>query len=316
MRKALVIGGGGFIGSHLTRYLCEHDWKVNVIDRAPSDEFLQICSPFLKSANVDLHEDQELESKVRESSVIFHLAGQPSVQACENDPAGSARDNFETTFKIIEALRQVAEDRQSRMLVFTSTCAVYGDPQMRSPISEGAVTSPLSNYGKDKLRSETAIFEAASSGLFSCCALRLFNVYGPGQKRNSPYSGVITRFLDALATGRALEIYGTGQQVRDFIHVNDVVHALCLAAESQGFEAPLNMATGIGTTINELAELFIRSKPIAVRRLAPRESDIFFSVGDISKMRSFLKWSPTVLVQQGIQQLIDGAPQLKVGPLR
>lgn len=309
MHKALVIGGGGFIGSHLTRYLCEQNWKVNVIDRAPSDEFLQISSPFLRSANVDLHEDQELNSKVRESSVIFHLAGRPSVQLCESDPVGSERDNFETTFKITEALRQAAEDRHSRMLVFTSTCAVYGDPQMRSPVSENAVTSPLSNYGRDKLRSEAAIFEAASSGLFSCCVLRLFNVYGPGQKRGSRYSGVITRFLDTLATGKALDIYGSGQQVRDFIHVNDVVRVLCLAAESQGLDAPLNVATGIGTTVNKLAELFIRSKPIAVRRLAARESDIFFSVGDISKLRSFLKWSPTILVQEGIQQLIDRTAQ-------
>jgi UDP-glucose 4-epimerase len=306
MVNALVIGGGGFIGSHLCRELVGQGWRVTVIDRDPSEEFLRLSSPLLTCVKVDLHNDRDLASRVQESSVIFHLAAQPSVVVCEKDPAQSTRDNLLTTVKIVEELKRT--DKQQRMLLFTSTSAVYGRADGESPLSEASPCNPLSHYGKDKLRSEHVIRDAAgTTGAFRYCLFRLFNVYGPGQKDTSPYSGVITRFMHSFCTSAPLEIHGSGKQVRDFVHVKDVARALALGGRSSGFEQPLNVATGRGTTINQLADWFAGRKQLTVRRVEKRQNDVFFSIGDPTRIQSTLNWSASIVIDEGLEQLVNAA---------
>jgi UDP-glucose 4-epimerase len=308
MTTSLVIGGGGFIGTHLVRYLCTRGSKVDVIDRAPSEAFRTISSPLVSCTEIDLHDDAELTARVRKSSVIFHLAAEPSVEICREKPLKSVQDNFLTSVKVMAAVAATSADQKPRNLVFTSTSSVYGDVAAHLPISEETPTIPLSNYGKDKLRSEDVILKAAHAQPgFRCCVLRLFNVYGSGQKKNSPYSGVITRFLEAYLTEQSLHIHGSGEQIRDFVHVQDVVQAIHLAGQSSGFPTPLNVSTGTGVTINGLAELFRRRKNLPVKRGGTRVDDIFFSVGDCSKIRGALNWVARVKLQQGIKELITEA---------
>jgi UDP-glucose 4-epimerase len=306
-KKIIIIGGAGFIGTHLVKLLLMDDVEITVIDREPSADFSSISNTKLNLIHKDLFELINLEALLKAADIVFHLAAQPAVQLCEEHPVLATRDNLETTELLTQTIKKVSVDKKPRRLVFTSTSAVYGDIPFEGKISERLICNPISRYGKDKLLSERNIFEmVAQVPSLTASVFRLFNVYGVGQKKGSPYSGVISKFAERLKAKEPLLIYGDGLQVRDFISITDVLSALRVGAfATSSFESPMNIATGRGVTIKYLAELFVKDSSVSIDYLPLRPSDIHTSVGDNTLIREKLSWKPNVSLEHGVSDFIS-----------
>jgi UDP-glucose 4-epimerase len=231
--------------------------------------------------------------------VVFHQAALVSVPQSIEDPIEAAMVNDLGTLNVLEAARHSGVKR----VVFASSCAVYGDlPQL--PKKEEMDTKPLSPYAASKLHGETyARLYRDLYGLETVC-LRYFNVYGPRQDPSSPYSGVISIFMDKAARGKPPTIYGDGEQYRDFVYVADVVQANLLAAQRENISSVvINVGTGKSVTVNSLwkniAELAgVQGEP---ERANFRPGDIRQSVAEISRAYELLDFEPRYSLEEGLQ---------------
>ena len=301
MKKCLVTGGAGFIGSNLVESLVGASVQVKVLDNLSSG-VLQNLERFredidFKQGDVrDLGTLREIMSGVE---VVFHQAALVSVPQSIEDPIEAAMVNDLGTLNVLESARHSGV----RRVVFASSCAVYGDlPQL--PKKEEMDTRPMSPYAASKLHGETyAKLYGDLYGLETVC-LRYFNVYGPRQDPSSPYSGVISIFMDKAARGETPTIYGDGEQCRDFVYVADVVQANLLAAQRQNISSVvINVGTGKSVTVNSLwkniAELAgVYGEP---ERANSRPGDIRQSVAEISQAQELLDFEPRYSLEEGLQ---------------
>jgi UDP-glucose 4-epimerase len=297
-RRIAVTGGAGFIGSHLVDALsAEND--VVVLDDFSSGRMENLLgSAGHRIVRGSVTRPSQLRLAFRGADTVFHLAARPGVPASVADPRGSSRVNLDGTLNVLEAAREC----DVRKVVFSSSCAVYGDA--RPPVRETAAPAPMSPYAVQKLAAEHYCknFQALY-GLRTVC-LRYFNVFGPRQDPASQYAAVVPVFFrDLLAKGR-LTVFGDGSQTRDFIFVDDVVRANLLAAEKGAADGlVLNIATGRGTSVNALAREIARlaAKPLAVKRAPPRGGDIRHSWADISRARKVLGFRPKTSLSDGLR---------------
>lgn len=307
MSLFLVTGGCGFIGTHLCRMLAASGHRLRVLDDLSSG-----CPDGLPAGTeliIGNVADPETAARTTAGTDgCFHLAAVASVQRCNEDWLASHRINLGGTVAIFEAA--LAAGRIP--VVYASSAAVYGAGR-DLPLAETAPTRPLSAYAADKLGSE---LHAAAAGLvhgLPTFGLRFFNVYGPGQNPDSPYSGVISIFARRLAEGRPLLIHGDGLQARDFVHVSDVAAALIAAMGAAGVDAPLaNVCTGRMTTLLELAQLLGRAAGQAPRIEygAPRPGDIRLSCGDPGRARELLGFSARIGMAEGLVPFAGREPPL------
>jgi len=190
--------------------------------------------------------------------------------------------------------------------VFISSCAVYGEPEFL-PVSELARTGPISPYAESKLVGERYCLGFCERQLLRTVVLRFFNVYGPRQRMND-YSGVITRFIDAIKDKQSLVIYGDGLQTRDFVNVNDVADGVVAAVKAgKAVGEVFNIGSGKQTSIGELARtiLDLSGAGLEVRNEAPRRGDIKASSADIRKAKKLLGYEPRVALRDGLQVLLE-----------
>ena len=301
MKKCLVTGGAGFIGSNLVERLVDASVQVKVLDNLSSG-FLQNLEPFQEHIYFkegDVRDMATLEEIMVDVEVVFHQAALVSVPQSIEDPIETAMVNDLGTLNVLEAARHSGV----RRVVFASSCAVYGDlPQL--PKREEMETKPLSPYAASKLHGETyARLYGDLYGIETVC-LRYFNVYGPRQDPGSPYSGVISIFMDKAARGESPTIYGDGKQYRDFVYVVDVVQANLLAAQRENISGVvINLGTGKSVTVNNLwkniSELAgVRDEP---KRADSRPGDIRQSVAEISRAQELLDFEPRYTLEEGLR---------------
>jgi len=305
IKRALVTGGAGFIGSHLVDALLDMGCEVVVFDNL-STGHIRNLEQVRKDIDFREGDIRDLES-MRESAagcdVIFHLAAVVSVPQTVADPIHSAHVNDMGTLNVLEAARLQAVNR----VVLSSSCAVYGDdPEI--PKHEDMLLRAQSPYAVQKLTNElNACLYAKLYGLDTVC-LRYFNVFGPRQDPSSPYSGVISIFMTRAVAKKAPVIYGNGRQFRDFIFVADVVQANMLAAASQNTGgAVFNIGTGKHVRINQLWEVIA---VMAGTKLSPvyeqsRPGDIIESVAAIHKAGDRLGFKPQTSFQEGLQKTFN-----------
>lgn len=301
-KSILVIGGAGFIGSHTVDLLLQEGHRVRVLDNFSSGrkENLPWEHPHLEIVSGDLEDGVLLERAFDQAQAVLHLAAQVSVQRSLEDPLGSCRQNILNFVRVLEQAR-----RHGTRVVYASSAAVYGDPEVL-PVDEQAPVRPVSPYGLEKYSNELyAELYGRIHGL-SHLGLRYFNVYGPRQDPGSPYSGVISRFVDQIRKGQALTVRGDGLQGRDFIHVADVARAN-LAALFASLCGVVNIAGGQVTTVRRLAELIIElhGGKGSIEGVPPLPGDIRHSRADIGRMQQFLI-APGIPLDQGLQDLLDG----------
>ena len=243
--QILVTGGTGFIGSHVCISLVDSGFKVVCLDNLTNGKKANLA-PVLDSPNLvlidgDIRSIEDCEKAMKGCTHVCHLAARSSV-------LGSSHEELmENNLLGTENLVKCAIKNDISVFVFSSSCAVYGDAE--PPITLDTELRPISAYGKSKVLAEKLIQE---SGL-NHRILRYFNVYGPRQRSDSPYSAVIPIFFSRLLAGLPPTLYGNGEQTRDFIHVDDVVLANLSALNEEG-ESILNIGTGKATSIVELLE--------------------------------------------------------------
>lgn len=308
----MVTGGAGFIGSHLVRALAERGESVRVVDDLSSGRLenladLEPGEPG-SGARVELHRGDVADgpfvrTALRGARGVFHEAAQVSVPASIRDPVTSYRVNVMGTLQVLEAARAEGV----RKVVFAASSAAYGD-EPTLPKVEDMPPRPLSPYASGKLAGEALLSVWGRVFGLDTVALRYFNVYGPGQADDSPYSGVIALFARAVLERRAPTVFGEGEQSRDFVYVADVVRANLLAMDRE-LEAGtvLNVGTGRRVTVNELyrrlAEL--AGFPGEPLRAPPRAGDVPHSQASIERARALLGFEPQVELAEGLRRTLD-----------
>lgn len=254
MQRALVTGGAGFIGSHLVRALLAHGTEVVVIDdmsnglQANLDEVMHGIE-FVQASILD---EAALREAGRGCDTIFHLAAVSNVSQTIETPMVGHAVNATGVMNVLQLARE-----SKAHVVYSSSAAVYGDTEPHPKTEEGPF-DPLSLYGSQKLFGELLLRNYGRIfGLTSVC-LRYFNVYGLRQRPDSPYSGVISVFVDRAKQGLPITIHGDGTQTRDFVSVHDVVRANLAAAEARScLGQAFNVCRGEETSVRELAERVI-----------------------------------------------------------
>jgi UDP-glucose 4-epimerase len=304
-RKALVTGGAGFIGSHLVKSLSNAGCEVVVLDNLSGGHRsnLESVNSDIEFYKNDIRELDALEAAARDCDVIFHLAAIVAVQQTVEAPIDSAMVNDIGTLNVLEAARK----RKVRNAVLASSCAVYGDDP-RLPKDETMMPQPASPYAVHKLSAEHYFRVYCRLFGIKTTSLRFFNVFGPRQDPSSPYSGVISIFMNRAVSGQAPVIYGDGNQTRDFVYVKDVVKGLVLAA-GPDIEAGdvFNIGSGSRVTINRLWELIasLSDQQSEPAYQPARPGDIRHSLGNIDKARSLLKFNTDFTLEHGLELTME-----------
>jgi UDP-glucose 4-epimerase len=293
----VVTGGSGFIGTHLCGHLIDAGYKVRVLDIVPPKMGLK--AEFVRASVLDT---LRLKKMFEGAEGVVHLAALIDVATSVADPYADFSVNAEGTMNVLEAARRSGV----RKVAFASSAAVYGEP-VRLPVDEEHPTAPMSPYGAAKLAAERYVLLYNSLYGMENTALRLFNVYGGGQNPASPYSGVITKFATAIAEGNQPIIFGDGEQTRDFVHVDDVCDAFLRAIEGQGCPMPLNIASGVETSVRELLETVcgICGADFSPTYVPERKGEIARSVADIKLARKKLGYSPKLALSQGLREILE-----------
>ncbi|GET35684.1 NAD-dependent epimerase/dehydratase family protein [Microseira wollei] len=301
----IVTGGAGFIGSHVTEQLLSEGYSVTVVDNLTTGRLQNLTkhprSKFLKK-DVSACKPEDFPEQI---DGIAHLAATPSVTESWLHPLEAHHNNISATISVIQLIQALKIPR----LVFASSAAVYGNP-IQVPISEDHPTSPLSPYGLQKLVCEQYANLFAKSFDFSFVGLRMFNVFGPRQVPNSPYSGVISIFVSAMQQNLPISIYGDGTQTRDFVYVKDVAIAFTKALTlslAPGSCLSCNLGTGKAVTLLQLVDILKGHFPdwkSPVRFAPARLGDIQHSLADISKISSVLNFVPQWSLESAMPFLI------------
>ena len=303
MNKAVVTGGAGFIGSHLTGELAGRDFSVTVIDDLSSGKIDNI-EPLLSSNKITFIQESitnlpVLNKSLAEADFVFHLAALGSVPQSVEQPETYHEVNINGIFNVLLAARK----NKVKKVVYTSSAAVYGnDPEL--PKREDMLPCTISPYAVTKLTGEyyCNAFHAAY-GLPTVC-LRFFNVFGPRQDPNSQYAAVIPNFIKRIREGNPPIIYGDGEQTRDFTYVSDVVKAMILVAENDA-TGIYNISRGETITISVLADTVIRTfnADVHPEYREPRPGDIVHSYADITKAKS-IGFHPKYTLEEGLSRMI------------
>jgi nucleoside-diphosphate-sugar epimerase len=301
---ALVTGGAGFIGSHLTEELVKCGMRVRVLDDLSSgtERNLMAVADRIDFFHGDIRDTATLRAAARGCGTVYHLAGLASVPMSQEAPALCLDVNGTGTLNVFTAALEAGSER----VVYASTSAVYGD--LPAPHREDMLPSPDNPYAAAKLLGEHLGLFFQRKGLRTV-SLRYFNVYGPRQTPDGPDSGVIPKFVAAAARGERPVIHGNGEQTRDFVHVKDVVKATMQAAASRRAEGSYNVATGSPVSINELAGLIRGLDPQRFRdpSFAPeRPGDPARSWADVRRAREDLGFSASVPLSEGLRKLLEG----------
>ena len=277
MTAYLVTGGAGFIGSHLCEALIAQGNTVRVLDNLSTGR-RENLPPAATLIEGDVADPVMVAQAMEGMNGCFHLAAIASVEKGVTDWVGTHQANITGTITVFDAIRR----QGSRIPVaYASSAAVYGNTDI-IPISENTPRLPLSAYGADKYGCELHSRVASHVHGIPTVGLRFFNVYGPRQDPQSPYSGVISIFCERIARGQPVTVFGDGEQTRDFIYVTDVVRALVAAMALRPDGSPVfNVCTGIPTSVNALAKLIagLAGQPLNARSQPPRCGEIMHSIG-------------------------------------
>ncbi len=293
----IVTGGAGFIGSHVVDALIARGQDVIVIDDLSSGRRENLAQhPDIDLRVADVADEWPLNDESIEG--IVHLAAQVSVVRSMQAPLDDLRANAQGTVRALEVARQ----RSVPKVVFASSAATYGDVE-HVPTPEDAPKAPLSPYGVNKLAGENWLGMYGAVHGVGTSALRFFNVYGPRQDPSSPYSGVISIFLERSARGDGLTIYGDGQQTRDFVYVGDVVRAILAALDHPGSTPPINVGTGRSVTIETLAHevLAANKADVKVTLAEARTGDIRHSCAVVDRLADLLGVRAETSLAEGLE---------------
>lgn len=289
MKRAVVTGGAGFIGSHLVKRLVSNGWKVTVIDNLSTGSLTNLQGLDCEIVECDIR----AELPTIPHTALFHLAAPVSVVESLENPDKYYSEIVDGTVNVVNW----SKANGASTMVMASTAAIYGDSE-DLPLGEEREPNPMSPYAKAKYFAERVLEEETKDLEIRSVALRFFNVFGEGQRNTGGYVSVVPIFRKLWEQGKPMTVNGDGEQTRDFIWVEDVVSALIESRKSDyGFNL-YNVGSGEETTVNQIAEAFggevIYRDPIH----EPRRS-----LACISKIKNRLNWSPKTSVENWIETI-------------
>jgi UDP-glucose 4-epimerase len=311
-KKAVVTGGAGFIGSHITEELIGRDYRVTILDNLSTGSLANI-EPFLSNKNTEFIQGSitnlaTLRNAFSGADYVFHQAAVPSVPRSIKNPKTTHNINATGTLNVLLAAR----DTGVKKVVYASSSSVYGDTPTL-PKVEDMTPNPISPYAISKLTAEyyCQVFQKIYG--LKTASLRYFNVFGPRQNPYSQYAAVIPLFITMSLEGKSPVIFGDGEQSRDFTFVKDVAEANILAAESEA-SGIYNIGNYRSVTIKDLAQLIIKMvgnqsvKPIYKE---PRPGDILHSLADNSRAKSF-GFRTRYSLEEGLAEVIKYLKKMKL----
>ncbi|MDQ3089188.1 MAG: SDR family oxidoreductase [Acidobacteriota bacterium] len=304
--KVLVTGGAGFIGSNLADELIRQGAKVSILDNLVTGfrENLEEITGDFEFIEGDLNDDEKLVKALEDVSIVFHQAALPSVPRSVENPFETHQACVNGTFNLLLK----SKEKGVRRVIYAASSSAYGDQEVL-PKVETMIPQPLSPYAAAKLMGEyyCQVFSRVY-GLETIC-LRYFNVFGPRQNPSSMYSGVISRFIDALMTNQTPVIYGDGEQSRDFTFIANVVNAnISAATTTKGIGEVVNAANGERISLNELLEVLKRitdHQTAAADFQAARNGDVKHSQADNRRAVEWLNYKKLVNLEDGLRQTIE-----------
>ncbi|HEX8566798.1 MAG TPA: SDR family oxidoreductase [Pyrinomonadaceae bacterium] len=305
-KKFLVTGGAGFIGSNLADALIAQGGTVRIIDNFVTGyrENLDEISGDFEFIEGDLNDETKLRQALEGVEVVFHEAALPSVPRSVANPKETHEACVNATFKLLVA----AKEAGVRRLIYAASSSAYGD-QPTLPKIETMLPEPLSPYAAAKLMCEYYCQVFTRVYGLETISLRYFNVFGPRQDPSSEYSGVISRFIDALMIGKTPIIYGDGEQTRDFTYIANVVNANIRASQTtRGIGEVMNAANGDRVTLNELLEVLKKitgKENVQAEHREARPGDVKHSQADNARARECLDYEKLVGLEEGLRRTIE-----------
>jgi UDP-glucose 4-epimerase len=300
-RRVLVTGGAGFIGAAVARRLAQGGARVTVLDDLSGGTRHYPAGSTLIEGSV--RDCDTVDAIVAGHSVIFHLAAR-GIVASTRSPLEDLETNAAGTLNLLLAAREHGIER----FVYASSASIYGNPS-RLPVNEEDRLVPLSPYGVSKLAGEHYCVAFHESYGVPAAVVRYSNVYGPGQCSDSPYAGVVTKFLLRGSRSEPLQVHGDGRQTRDFTFIDDAVAAtLAAGVHPLAVGEVFNVGTGVETSVMDLASAIGRAlgRSAEVRHIAPREVDnVDRRAVSIEKIRRTLRWSPRVSLEAGLRRTAE-----------
>jgi len=303
--RYLVTGGAGFIGSHTVDELVRRGHGVVVLDDLSSGKEENLADvrskiTFMKGSITDL---EAVQRAMHQAEYVIHLAARTSVPRSVKDPIDTNRINVEGTLNVLVAAR----DNRVKRVVFAASSSAYGETPTL-PKKESMQPLPISPYGVSKFVGELyAQTFGRCYGLENVC-LRYFNIFGPRQDPDSPYSGVLSRFTAAFLQDEPPVVFGDGEQTRDFTYVDNAVQANLLASEAPGASGfVFNVGTGDRYSLNQTLEILrgLSAKKLPAKYEPAREGDIRDSQADITAARELLGYEPTVRFEEGLERTYE-----------
>jgi UDP-glucose 4-epimerase len=304
LKTILITGGCGFIGTNLAEYLSGKGYRVRILDNLSSSSQVWTVNPppTQQTAELiigDIRDKDMVNQALKGVDAVVHLAAHTSVVGSLENPEENWDININGTLNLLEACRQNRVDK----FIFASSNAAVGE--QTPPIDERAIPRPLSPYGASKLAGEALCSAYYHSFGLKTISLRFANCYGPYSDHKS---SVIARFMGWAREGKPLIIYGDGNQTRDFIHVVDVCQAIYLSLMTLDFYSEVfQIASGVETTINELAEMIeeVTGNKLQIIHQMERKAEIRRNYADVSKARAFLGFQPKVELREGLKRLCN-----------
>ena len=286
----VVTGGAGFIGSRLAKALLKKG-GVTIVDDL-STGFKENAPEGAELVEATILDYAKLEEAVSTADAVFHLGGVVGVPGSVKHPEHCFRVNVTGTANVLEAAKE-----HGSQVVYASSAAVYGEkPSVPSKESDGL--APASPYAESKLKAERLVVEAGGT------ALRLFNVFGPGQRITSGYAAVVPAFIQAAKKGEPLRLDGGGSQTRDFVFVEDVVNAF---VKARGTAGVYNVGSGKAVSIRELAQKIVSltGSDSNIVEAPGREGDVRDSLADVSAARKAFGFEPRYSLEQGLKVVVE-----------
>lgn len=296
--KVLVTGGAGFIGRHTVSQLLEQGYQVIVVDQRRGDHKLPYDqSVTYYEADIVSEELEQIFAK-EEPNYCIHLAAQVSVPRSFENPHLDAEVNIVGTINVL----RMCVRYKVRKMVFASSAAVYGNPGIY-PIEEKCDLNPQSFYGLSKYAAESYIRSFSEQYHLDYTILRYANVYGVREHRTGQ-DGVVTAFIERMAGGMPMIIYGDGHQTRDFVYVRDVAFANTLALGA-GSQQIFNISSGVGLSLLELSGILqqLCEHSLSVQFMPQKSGDIDRSILSNEKARNLLGWSPSYSLEEGLRAM-------------
>jgi UDP-glucose 4-epimerase len=302
IKKIVVIGGAGFVGSHTVDRLVIEGWEVTVFDIKSWNKaiYLHPLESKINYVEGDIRNIDQVSRVFQGQDLVLHLAAVVSVPGSVDDPVGTHITNVDGTLNVFESARK----SNIKKVVYASSAAVYGSKAL-VPTKESSSLLPDSPYGLHKMINDQ--YADIYNRLFglSTIGLRYFNIFGVRQDPLSSYSGVVSVFWKKINTGESVTIYGDGLQTRDFVHVDNIVEANLLALNSDR-AGVYNVGTGLETSLLDLVAMIekVVGKKAQIDYKDKRIGDIEKSVADITKIKNELGYIPNVDLESGLKKLI------------